>query len=502
MSSSTSSIFNLKIKSLKHGHIQELIEACCEEMKDNPLHYYRTLTVAEWLEELNYDEIKHENEGDSYKLGILNVAEAARTLNAIKWEEEGIFDFVGKHFEKWTESPDYKIFPDKYPVSQGGSKLNRKPTFTEELLELCRKADNRYCEKKLALFNGEYAVAELQLVDLSTVHKPFKDVYNNETGKRDFNRGFQTRTDEDYDKDTVSDIKEDIENHNWDPHAQQVALFVLPKKYRYTDKESQKKVVFGVANGNHRITAALEAGEQFIIAWIIKIPVNSLREWATAAGNAPGKTCNPRKKADVVQAVVEAIERNETPFAKELNNASENNKTQVKPLLKNYLEKVYSIRSRQIPGYIKSILDSSGIKSEFRDWTVKEFIREIIENPDKYPGYEQVPGKNNQFVCDGVLNIIVKDDTTQYQNLVYEIADEIINENRPVDVIVLPPKESKFDKQTRAQVRRVPQQKVMENLYKVYRAGEMLFGKTPTAHLPKYKGAPQFDDETMFTRVI
>ena len=113
------------------------------------------------------------------------------------------------------------------------------------------------------------------------------------------------------------------------------------------------------------------------------------------------------------------------------------------------MKKVYSVRSRQIPSYIKSILNSSGVQSEYRDWTVKEFAREIIENPDKYPGYEQVTGKDNQFLCNGVLNIIVKDDTTQYQNLVYEIADEVNNENRPVDVIVLPPKGSKFDKNTR-----------------------------------------------------
>lgn len=502
MTQSTTSYSDLKIKSIKHNDIQELIVECCEEMKSHPKHIFRGVTIAEWLEMMGYDKIKHENEEDSYRLGILNVCEAARLLNVIKWEEEGIHDYIGQHFEEWTKNSKYKIYPDEYTKGPGGSKLNRKPTFTKELLELCRKADNRYCEDKLALFNGKYAVPELQLVDLSTVHNPFKDVINNETGKRDFNRGFQTRTDEDYDKDTVSDIKEDIENYNWDPHTQQVALFVLPKKYRYTDEKSQREVVFGVANGNHRITAALEAGEQFIIAWVIEIPFTSLREWATAVGNAPGKSCNPRKKADVVQAIVEAIERNETKFAKELNEASDNDKSQVTPLLENYLKDIYSIRTRQIPGYIKSILDSSGIKSEYRHWTVKEFVREIKENTDTYAGWKQDDKKDHHFEHDGVLNIIVKDDTTQYHNLVFELAEEIMGKNRPTDIIVLPPKGVKFDKQTRGAVRSIPQKKVMENFFEVYQAGEMLFGKTPTAHMPKYKGAPQFDDETTFTRVF
>ena len=185
-----------------------------------------------------------------------------------------------------------------------------------------------------------------------------------------------------------------------------------------------------------------------------------------------------------------------------MNEANENDKSQVVPLLKEYLKKVYSVRSRQIPSYIKSILNSSGVQSEYRDWTVKEFAREIIENPDKYPGYEQVTGKDNQFLCNGVLNIIVKDDTTQYQNLVYEIADEVNNENRPVDVIVLPPKGSKFDKNTRDSVRKVPGEKVMANVMKVFTAAERLVGSTADGHLPKYKGAPQFDDETTFVRVI
>ena len=495
--------FNIiQIEGIKHSQIQDCILQCVEDMDGHPNHAFRDLNQQQWLSCVGYDKVKNPEEEDHYRLARFNLKTAAQALNAIKWEEEGVHDFIGQHFKGWTEDPDYQIYPDEYEKGPGGSKLNRKLTFTEELLELCRKADNRYCEDKLKFFNGEYSHAQLQLVPLNSVHEPFKDVINNETGKRDFHRGFQTRVDDDYHKDTVNDIQEDIEDDKWDPHAQQVALFELPKKYQYKEKKTKTLVKYGVANGNHRVTAALLAGETHIIAWIIKIPVSSLREWATAAGNAPGKTSNPRKKADVVQAIVEAIELNETEFAQELNEANENDKSQVVPLLKEYLKKVYSVRSRQIPSYIKSILNSSGVQSEYRDWTVKEFAREIIENPDKYPGYEQVTGKDNQFLCNGVLNIIVKDDTTQYQNLVYEIADEVNNENRPVDVIVLPPKGSKFDKNTRDSVRKVPGEKVMANVMKVFTAAERLVGSTADGHLPKYKGAPQFDDETTFVRVI
>lgn len=492
----------IQIEGIKHPQIQDCILQCVEDMDGHPNHMFSTVDQQFWLKMVGYDEVKNPREDDHYRMGRFNLKTAAQELNAIKWEEEGVHDFIGQHFKGWTVDSEYQIYPDGYEKGPGGSKLNRKPTFTEELLELCRKADNRYCEDKLKFFNGEYSHAQLQLIPLNSVHEPFKDVINNETGKRDFHRGFQTRVDDDYDKDTVNDIQEDIEDYKWDPHAQQIALFELPNKYQYKEKKTKTLVKYGVANGNHRVTAALLAGETHIIAWIIKIPVSSLREWATAVGNAPGKTSNPRKKADVVQAIVEAIELNETAFAQKLNEANENDKSKITSILEKYLKEVYSIRSRQIPGYIKSILNNSGVQSEYRDWTVKEFAREIIENPDKYPGYEQVPGKDNQFVCNGVLNIIVKDDTTQYQNLVYEISDEINDENRPTDVIVLPPKGAKFDKNTRGDVRKVPATKFMSNILKVYHAGEKLFGATPTAHVPKYKGAPQFDDEKLFVRVI
>ena len=70
------------------------------------------ITVKEWLKLVGYDEIKHEQEQDHYKIGQLRVASAGRSLNLKMLEDEGVEDYIGTNFPEWKNSNKYRPYSD------------------------------------------------------------------------------------------------------------------------------------------------------------------------------------------------------------------------------------------------------------------------------------------------------------------------------------------------------------------------------------------------------
>ena len=460
------------------------------------------ITVKEWLKLVGYDEIKHEQEQDHYKIGQLRVASAGRSLNLKMLEDEGVEDYIGTNFPEWKNSDKYRPYSDDVLNDTADKNVSdKKPTFTQELLERCREIEKLRVSldpEVLAEFGGELVHAELQLIPRKKIHEPLKQVINKETGERDYHRGFQTRADDDYDQNTVDDLAEDMINNNWDISKKPGTVFVLPEKYQYNLGDDENTLVeYGVGNLTHRWYGNQKAsyvnGEKDLIAWVIKIDQDRLVQWATAVANRPEDTTNPRKDNDIVQSVNKEYELGKTNFAKELKEAHENNKAKVEILLEEHLKNVYGLRNRSINKLIKSILKSTGVQAEMRKWTPTELNAHFLEHNTNW---KSVGGSNShKFVTDkGVVTWIIKDDTQQYYDNTFKVIDELLGQNRPTKIIFINPKGQTINKQNRDEKRKLPNIKTRENLWRAYQAGKMLF-EDGDGHTPKFASAPEFDDE-------
>ncbi len=463
------------------------------------------LTIKEWLELVGYSEIKHEKEGDDNKFGQMNVARAGRSLNLRMLEEQGVEDYIGTNFPKWKDTEGYRPYPDSKVVGTVSAdeylSADFKPTFTQELLERCREIEKLRVSldpEVLAEFGGELVHPELQLIPRKKIHEPLREVINNETGKRDYHRGFQTRADEDYDQDTVDDIAEDMIKNNWDISKKPGTVFVLPEKYQYKLNDDENTLVeYGVGNLTHRWYANEKAckinGEEYLIAWVIKIDLDRLVQWATAVANRPDGKDNPRKDKDIIQSVNKEYAQGKTEFAKKLKDAHENNKAQVEILLEEHLIKVYGLRNRAVNKLIKNILKTTGVQAEKRKWTPTELNAHFIEHNTNWKSVGDT--NSNQFVTDkGVFAWIIKDDTGQYYNNAFKVIDELLGQNRPTKTIFINPKGQTITKDNRDEKRQLPYTRTMENLRRAYLAGKMLF-EDGDGHTPKFASAPEFDDE-------
>lgn len=462
------------------------------------------LTIKEWLKLVGYDKIKCKEEEDHYKMGQMNVSRAGRSLNLKMLQDEGVEDYIGTNFPKWKDAKGYKTYPSNKvngTVDVDEYLSDKKPTFTQELLERCREIEKLRVSldpEVLAEFGGELVHPELQLIPRKKIHEPLREVINKETGERDYHRGFQTRADEDYDQTTVEDLADDMIKNNWDISKKPGTVFVLPEKYQYNLNDDENTLVeYGVGNLTHRWYANQQAsyrnGEEDIIAWVIKIDLDRLVQWATAVANRPEDSTNPRKDKDIIQSVNKEYELGKTEFAKKLKEAHENNKAQVEILLEEHLIKVYGLRNRAVNKLIKSILKSTGVQAERRKWTPTELNAHFLEHK---PNWQSVGAKNeNHFVTDkGVLTWIVKDDTAQYYDNTFKVIDELLGQNRPTKIIFINPKGQQITKQNRDKKRNIPYEKTMNNLRRAYEACKMLF-EDGDGFTPKFASAPEFDDE-------
>lgn len=411
-----------ELKSLKHDDIISCILDTVAEIEYNRCEEYPDFgnwNQEEWLRDVtnrpygwNRDEfgeidlnpVINWDNPQSVAFAILNLSAAGQKLNLKKLEEEGIDDYIGTHFPKFKNNPKYSPYPKNYmnssqPINPINNALNievKKPSidpnkcFNEELLKACIEADI-----PIAPFlegYGELVHAEPQLIWVDEIHglEPI-------TGKdgKIRPRGFQTRADEDVNHDIVGDISYAISNKKWNPKLLQGAVFTLEgtnfEGCSFSSRGIERK--YGIANLTHRLAAAKEAGEDFIIAWVIKIPIAKLTKWACAIANAVEYASNPRKDGDIVRSIKLDMESPDSELAKLINNAPED---QRRSLMEKEVD-TYNVKAKTRNSIVRKLEQQDVYQVERKrhdSETLKSYISEHCID------YKPVTDKNVDYVTD------------------------------------------------------------------------------------------------------
>ena len=119
------------LMSLKHDDITKcLIESATEmEFWKNEKAYGEVdlskQTQEKWLRDVTDCEYENDygipdpinwSNNASVNFAIMNLATAGQKLNAKKWEEEGIDDWVGQNFPSFKNNPNYRPYPKNYDM--------------------------------------------------------------------------------------------------------------------------------------------------------------------------------------------------------------------------------------------------------------------------------------------------------------------------------------------------------------------------------------------------
>ena len=490
---------SVKLTSLTDAHIQEALLDTVESLENNPT-YIPPSSIREWLVIVDYESIKHDNEQDGWRLGIMRVASAARKLNLKMLEDEGIDDYIKQNFPDWADVEDYQPYPEGYIPRD-------VQIFTLELLEKCRKHSKPLDIERLAGFGGKKVKDDLQRIRLEEIHEPLKPVTVDGKLVKKYHRGFQTRAVSDVDKNTVDDICDDIVKGEWDAWASQASVFVLPKKYQYDiqlDDGRIVKVRYGIANGTHRWYGARQAGEEYLIAWVIDLPLSRLKQYATAVCNPPkdasGGASNPRTSACIVNSVVDEYEQGQTAFAKRLKDANENRTEEPEKVIKEHLQDPivgYKCRSREIPSLVKKIVGKSGVVEEYSRWSANDYAAIFEEHS---ASTIKSVGKNKFFNSKTNLTTFInKDDTTLYDGITMKIAEKAVSDYdeygncRPIEICDLVPKGTPLNSSNSDEVRMRPVNKVKENINTWRRFVHLMDEKIGPSL--SWTAAPQLKDE-------
>lgn len=484
----------VKLTSLTDADIQEALLNTVDLMNQYPNHMYHicTTSIKEWLEMVEYEDIK--------PFHILRVADAARKLNLKMLENEGIDDYIKQNFPDWTNVEGYRPYPDGYITRE-------VQTFTLELLEKCRKQSKPLDIEKLVGFGGKKVEEDLQRIRLEEIHEPLKPVTLNGEIVKKYHRGFQTRAVSDTDKNTVDDICDDIVKGEWDAWASQASVFVLPKKYQYDIQLEDGRIVkvrYGIANGTHRWYGARQAGEEYLIAWVIDLPLRRLKQYATAVCNAPkdssSGSSNKRTAECIVNSVVDEYEQGQTSFAKRLKDANDNRTEEPEKVIKEHLQDPivgYSCRSREIPSLVKKIVSKSGVVEEYSRWSAADYASIYEEHS---ASTVKSVGKNKFFNSKTNLTTFInKDDTKLYDGITMKIAEKAVSDYdeygncRPIEICDLVPKDTPFNSSNCDEIRMRPVNKVNENINTLRRFVHLMDEKIgPNL---SWTAAPQLKDE-------
>ena len=179
--------------------------------------------------------------------------------------------------------------------------VNENLCFNTKLLEECRKYSESI-ETKLNKYGGTLLNDQLDLYELKKIHPVGKSLMNQKTKKVDYPNGLQIRSNMITNTDTVDLFKEIIEKRTWNPRRNQVILILLPEEYRYHDNDGNH-VIYGIIDGNHRIDAA-SIIEEFIIAWLIDMPLNKIRKYGNAVCNKVEEAVLGRSDEDIIESIL------------------------------------------------------------------------------------------------------------------------------------------------------------------------------------------------------
>jgi len=445
------------------------------------------------------------NNSSKVSFALLNLAQAGQKLNAIKFMEEGIYDYIGTNYPKFKSHPNYKVFPScesftyknkSYDMNQiMNSALNipviKPPVdpnmcFNEDLLAQCIEQS----EPILPLLKGfgSLVYAEPQLIWLEEIHQLEEIVGKDGTVRP---RGFQTRADQDIDHEVVDQITSDITKKKWNPRLLQGAVFPLPENYQgqsFSNRGVERR--YGIANLTHRIKSAIAAGEDYIIAWVVDIPLNKLRKWAVAVGNQQQYAFNVTTDNDIVQSIKDEMNDVNSDLSQRINNAPED---QRRGLMENEVDS-YNVHFKRRDKIIRVLEREDVYQVERKRHDAESmdlFVKEHTE-------WSSCKDKNIDYLTNqGVKVYTAIDQGANALAIARKIAVNVCSDN-PTAMIVVGAndnaKTAKIDKSNRSEKRKNLKKDVYASLRLHYEAGKILF-EEHTAPGITWTSLPEFGDE-------
>jgi len=297
--------------------------------------------------------------------------------------------------------------------------------FNEELLKSFKDTIDQQPHLHVNTILGSYATVVPdsnnqiypQLIWIDEIHD-LESIRNTITGEVR-PRGWQIRDGEDVNEDCVNDYHQDIVNKEWVPTHMCGCVFELEDGW-YSVSSRGVKRKYGVANLHHRLKAAAEAGEDYIIAWVIKFKdLRLLAEWACAEANRNKYTSNPRKDNDIVRAIQEQLTW-ESELKIALDNAEEDGEEKTK-IIVNKL-KLFHLHGNTINGLVRK-LESVGVFTGDRRRRSAEDIDKWFE--DNLPSWKKT-GQNEYLNDQGVTVKVVQNMGNNHFATAGYLADQIL----------------------------------------------------------------------------
>jgi hypothetical protein len=355
--------------------------------------------------------------------------------------------------------------------------------FNEKLLKECIDAGIGIDD---LISNPEYGITlvhkEPQLLWMQEIHG-LEPITGHDGESRP--RGFQTRADQDIDHDVVEDLACDIANKKWNPKLMQGIVFRLPPNFQgvsFSNSGVERK--YGIANLTHRYYAN---PEDYIIAWVIDIPLDKLTKWACAVANKQQYACNPRKDNDIINSIKLDIQNKNSDLSKKLDGC---NDQAVAKIIECEVDS-YSVHPKTRNRIIRLLEQKDIIITERKRYDA-EFMEKCITD------YNYTKQATNIYVSpNGTKAIAVIDQGNNHFAAAKHYCDHIMNcPNEPLQLIVAndPSKSAKIDKHNRHAKRKEISLKMMDYIHTIWQAGNMLF-RDKTAIRPTCLGVPEFNDE-------
>ena len=381
--------------------------------------------------------------------------------------------------------------------------VNEKLCFNTALLDACRMSSppiEKYLRKKGGGVYGKLAHSKLQLIPIDSIHG-LEPITNQKTGKVK-PRGFQVRADEDLDGVVVDELEYCMNagaggtpECEWDASANQMVLFLLGSEWRYTDNLGRTKL-YGIANANHRYTAALRAGQTHVIAWVIDIPLKNLKKWVTAEANRQALSCKPRSDADIIDSVLTDLNSKESDLYSKIQNVSNAEYNDI--LIEEVKE--YNVSSQKVRSIVRDVLHQSDLKEERKQWTSTQMTT-WFDGEWKGKGFREIKHDHYNFASkdNKTFVIVVQDEGRGVQVVVDKYISHILGDNKNCNLIVAfsTAKAAKIDKNNRESIRESFKRKVNARLWEYYQGTKLIF-KDLSAIVPRYIAYPEFDDENKF----
>lgn len=442
------------LSSLKHDDIIDCLLQFIEEKKWHIANYsgcVLNFDQKQWLSDVTNNGLDEFGDPDanavvnwespqSVATSQLILSQAGQKLNAIKFMEEEIYDYIGTNLPEFKSHPEYRVFPPfksfKYKNKSYTmdpsifSTLNNSLNTNFECVEVSAKTENEMnpnrmfnkkflselnkmqdvCgakERLLAALNRRQRRKYGRLIkngringiDLRQIHAPGAPLHNQKTGVLDYPNGLQIRANTSTDENTVFKFGNIIAHKQWDKTKDQIILILLPEEYQYVDEETGIRVIYGILDGNHRFKAAESKLEEFVCAWIVEMDLGEIYEFGNAYCNRDDNVVKPRTNEDMANSLVlTANNPNSDLYAdlSEIDEKDEERDNKVNDVLENKLKVDYQLDMRTIPAVIRIFFDSEGhhYTPDMKPYTSPSITSWVVDSKKEWQPYCKDFGAN------------------------------------------------------------------------------------------------------------